>query len=260
MNVALMQPTFMPWQGYFELICKSDIFVLLDDFQFSPRSYHQRNRLFVKKGQVGWYTAPMLRSKSSRIPLNMAVINDEIPWREKMWRRFEYNYSKAPYYVEVAPALEAWLLKKRKSLVEQNIAGLEMACNLLGLPYKFVLSSQYSLDTKRSARIMDLLIRCKATRYLCAQGSFAYMFEDGIFPTDKIEVLFQDFRPKEYPQVGSPDAFIPYLSVFDALMNIGPEKTLELIKNGTERWLTWDDMSSKHRLQSALEEEGSHGN
>ena len=59
MNVAMMQPTFLPWLGYFQLIYKSDIFIFLDDFQFSVQSYHQRNKLFVNQDQVDWYTVPI---------------------------------------------------------------------------------------------------------------------------------------------------------------------------------------------------------
>ncbi len=76
MNVGLMQPAFMPWQGFFELICRSDVFVFLDDFQFSVQSYHQRNRLFVNTGQVGWYNVAVEKS-SFKMPMNKAVINEQ---------------------------------------------------------------------------------------------------------------------------------------------------------------------------------------
>ena len=64
MKVAMMQPTFLPWQGYFELIYQADCFIFLDDFQFSVQSYHQRNRLFVNRDQVGWYTVPVKKSNA----------------------------------------------------------------------------------------------------------------------------------------------------------------------------------------------------
>ena len=77
------------------------------------------------------------------------------------------------------------------------------------------------------------------------------MRDDGLFPVEGIKVLFQDFKQKEYAQVGSPGLFIPFLSVIDALMNIGPEKTSQLIKNGTERWLTWGDMLESNRQEDS---------
>ena len=70
------------------------------------------------------------------------------------------------------------------------------------------------------------------------------MLADGLFPLSDVTVLFQNFQPKTYPQIGSPNYFIPYLSVLDALMNVGPEQTVELIAQGTTKWLTWDEMTA----------------
>jgi hypothetical protein len=76
------------------------------------------------------------------------------------------------------------------------------------------------------------------------------MRADGVFPVSDIEVLFQDFRPRAYPQVGSPSAFVHYLSILDALMNVGPEKTADLVRNGTAAWSTWDDMALTAEVDS----------
>lgn len=81
------------------------------------------------------------------------------------------------------------------------------------------------------------------------------MMEEGVFPNEDIEVLFQDYKHRPYRQVGSPSSFIPYLSVLDALMNIGHEQTLEMIKTGTQTWLTWDTMMEHAHLQTAPSQE-----
>lgn len=72
MRVVLMQPGFMPWQGLFELVAHADRFVFLDDFQFTVKSFDRRNRLFVDKGRVDWYSVPVL---SRREPLNETAID-----------------------------------------------------------------------------------------------------------------------------------------------------------------------------------------
>jgi len=259
MNVAMMQPTFMPWLGFFELIYKSDVFILLDDFQFSVQSYHQRNRLFVNKGQSDWYSVPVQKSVSFKLPLNQTKINEMTPWRIKMWKRIEQNYSKAAYYHEIAPLIEKWILTTEKSLAAQNITFIRLVCNLLDFHCEFRLSSQYPSEAQRSQRVIELLRWCAGRRYFCAKGSFGYMMKDGIFPVHDINVLFQEFQIKEYSQVGATDSFVPYLSVVDALFNVGPEKTLELIVNGTQRWLTWESMvlesSVLHRNRVEVVEE-----
>jgi len=243
MRVAMMQPAFMPWQGYFELILKSDRFIFLDDFQFSVQSYHQRNRLFVNKGQVDWYTVPVQKSNSFGAPLNKTKINEIIPWRKKMFKRIEANYSKAPYYSEIAPFMSSWLLTPKESLAEQNIVFIKFVCELLDVKCEFRISSENQSKSRRSERVIELLRWCEADSYLCAKGAFEYMLEDNVFPVSDIEVLFQDFKVRTYEQVGAVDNFIPSLSVLDALMNIGPKATKELIQDGTDRWLSWQEMA-----------------
>jgi hypothetical protein len=255
MKVAMMQPGFMPWQGFFELICKSDIFIILDDFQFSVQSYHQRNRLFVNKGQVDWYTVPIQKSVSFGGALNDVAINDKIPWRVKTWKRIQQNYSKASHFHEIASSIEKWLLNSYQSLADQNIAFIKLVCGILNINTEFRLSSQYTTSAHRSHKVLELLRWCNVTQYLCARGSFEYMKEDAVFPVDDIEILFQNFIPKPYVQIGTVDEFVPFLSVLDALLNIGPGQTFELINNGTAKWLTWTDMMVKSQAENNAEEE-----
>ncbi|HKS25310.1 MAG TPA: WbqC family protein [Thermoanaerobaculia bacterium] len=240
-DVALMQPTFLPWLGYFELIDAADTFVLLDDFQLSYRSFHRRNRLFVTRGEAGWYSLPV-RAGSSRARLNEAPIADEPPWREPMWKRIEANYARAPFFDAVAPAVREWLFAPAESVAAMNSAFIARVCEILGIATKFRRSSEHPSGAKRSTRILELLEWCGASRYRCAHGSFDYMRDDGVFPAAHVEVLFQDHVPVPYPQIGSPEEFVPYLSVLDALFNAGPQRTLELVRGGTKRWLTWSEM------------------
>lgn len=256
MDVAMMQPSFLPWQGFFELIYQADVFVFLDDFQFSLQSYHQRNRLFVNQGQVDWYTVPVRKSESFKALLSETMINDSIPWRQKFWKRIQQNYSKTPYYKTISPVFEEWLLTPKANLAIQNIDFIQIVTNLLGLRKNFRYSSQFATSATRSQRVLEILRWCNAKRYFCAKGSFGYMLEDGVFPLSDIEVVFQNFVPVEYFQVGSKNMFIPYLSILDAIFNIGPEQTLELVKNGTRKWLTWRDMLSCHTFHEMEEHLG----
>lgn len=246
MQVSMMQPSFMPWLGYFELICKSDQFIFLDDFQFSVQSYHQRNRLFIDKEKSDWYSVPIMKSVSFQRPLNKTVINETSPWRTKMCRRIENNYSKAEFYGQIFPEIKKWLLTKHGSLAAQNIALIRTISSLLGFNQEFLLSSEFPSDKKRSDRVLELLEWRQATCYLCARGAFDYMLEEKIFPVEHIDIRFQDFAPKEYYQIGSPNNFIPYLSALDALMNIGIEGTAELIKHGTKKWLKWNALTEEN--------------
>ena len=215
MNVGMMQPLTMPWLGLFELIYTSDVFVFLDDFQFSSQSWGQRNRFFINKGQVGWYTIPVVKSVSFLSAYNEVKINETIPWRIKMMKRIQQNYSRATYYQIIFPFISDWLSMEKNSLAAQNMAFIKSACDLMGFKREFRLSSAYPSKDRRSKRVLQLLRASGATRYYCARGSFDYMFEDGLFPVSNIETLFQNFCHSPYRQVGSPDSFIPYLPILD---------------------------------------------
>ena len=249
MKVAMMQPSFLPWLGFFELMYQSERFIFLDDFQFSVQSYHQRNRLFCNRGQVDWYTVPIQKTSSFKLPLNKVSIMETIPWRAKMWKRIQQNYSKAAYYHEIAPLIEKWLLSTARSLTENNLNFIMTVCHILNLKRDCRFSSQLPSKGQRSERVLELLLWCEADCYYCARGSFDYMLEDGLFPAETVDIRFQDFRPKAYPQVGSKESFFPYLSVLDALMNVGPNRTMELIVNGTEKWQCWDEMVAERSLK-----------
>jgi WbqC-like protein family. len=242
MKIAMMQPAFMPWQGYFELIYKSDIFIFLDDFQFSVQSYHQRNRLFSIKGKVDWYTVSVKKSISFKSPLNKTVINDGTDWRGKMLNRMQNNYSGCAYYKELYPIIERWLSSANPSLADMNIAFIKLACDILGFQRDFRYSSDYPSGLDKSARVLYLLERCGADTYFCARGAFQYMADDKIFPVNHVNILFQDFKPAQYKQAGSTDDFVPSLSVLDALFNMGPKATADLIMSGTAKWWSWNEM------------------
>lgn len=243
MIVAMMQPTFMPWQGYFELIMKSDLFVILDDFQFSVQSYHQRNRLFIDKGTVGWFTVPVQKNISFKSPINQVMIQDTTSWRQKMWRRIEVNYGHCPFYSKYAKEIHGWLFNQSKSLFTLNLGFIQFICGALSLQENFIFSSDYPGDEVRSQRVLSLLRKVGAKKYRAARGAFGYMKKDGIFPVTDLKIEFQKYNPLPYHQYGSPYTFVPYLCILDALLNIGPEETKSLVASGTKHWSSWDEMA-----------------
>jgi hypothetical protein len=242
MKVAMMQPTFLPWQGFFELIYNADIFVLLDDFQFSLQSYHQRNRLFVSPGQIGWYSVPVIKAVSFGSSLNQSRIDESGPWRKKTLQRLQHNYGKTRFFNDIYPGIEKILRTDVKSLADINIALIQYVIALFQWSKEIRFSSEHASSAMRSVRVLEILASCNATEYFSAAGSFGYMREDGRFPVKNIEVFFQNFECKPYPQIGAQGEFIPYLSVLDALFNIGARETATMISQGTPTWRNWNEM------------------
>lgn len=240
MKVALMQPTFLPWLGYFELMTKADVFVFLDDFQFVYQSYHQRNRLFTNQNTVQWITCPINKKVSLFAPLNRTIISEN-GWRRKLWRTIENNYKKTPFFSVYSAELYSLLLQSYENLAIQNMTLIRALAQILGIHTELHCSSEHTFHSKRSALVYEILKFYETDTYFSAHGSFGYMKEDGVFPVEDIEVLFQNAVPEPYPQIGS-KTFVPYLSVLDALFNVGAERTKKLIENMTSKWLSWNEM------------------
>ena len=239
MKVAMMQPTFLPWQGYFELIYQADCFIFLDDFQFSVQSYHQRNRLFVNRDQVDWYTIPVKKSNVFGVSLNSTNFDESKNWRKKLLTRLQQNYSKTSFYKDIYPLVSEIIAEEVNDLSTLNINLIKGFVKLFGWDVEWKLSSSLPTEAVRSERVLELLRWCGASRYYSSGGALEYMKEDGVFPVADVEVLFQRFHTESYPQRNSSNGFIPSLSALDALFNVGPAETARLITNKDNQWDIW---------------------
>jgi len=254
-----MQPTFMPWLGYFGLIRDTDIFVFLDDFQYVRRSFQSRNRIFCGGGHVGILSVPVQHEGTQDVALNRAVPAVDDRFRRRMLITLAHNYGKCEGYKEVYPVIERWLRKDYSSLASMNMALIESIAGLLGYSGKFRLSSACGSEGRRSERLASLLRVMGAKTYLSARGSFSYMKEDGVFPIQDCHVYFQDFQPQPYAQRQS-GTFQSHLSVVDTLFQIGPVETRTAIAAGQKPYWSWEEMMkadiSRANLSHLLEAEG----
>lgn len=243
-SAALMQPTFMPWQGYFYLISSVDIFVLLDDFQFCRSTWHQRNRLFSNADTPGWYSIPVERH-SGMPNINQVAINDSTPWREKMLRTVKQNYSKTEYFNEVFPRMDTWFNRKAPSLAAFNESIIRGCCELLDIRTKIILSSSLGSEGKKSARVVDILKKVGAVFYLAAPGSYEYMDEEKeIFDSSGLEFAFYQYSANAHKQHGAKN-FHSHLSILDALLNLGGAGTRKLLDSGARPALSWAEMRAR---------------
>lgn len=240
-RVALMQPTFLPWQGFFALVANASVFVFLDDFQFQRHSFHQRNRLRLGDGSEAWVTVPVAHPKGEFPPLCAAstVVDDK--WRRRIKATLDQSYGRAAYHGELRPAVDAWIDTPFASLAEMNIAFIEWVARLLRFAPEWQRSSALGATGERSERVLDLLRKADAREYLAARGSFEYMHDDGVFPVADLDVVFQDFEPVRYTQRKATE-FVSHLSVLDALFEVGPDATRQLVIQGQRSWVPWDAM------------------
>lgn len=238
-SAVLMQPYFLGWLGFYELFFKPNLFVYLDDFDFTRHGRGQSNTLLINS-QIKKMTLSVSHTGGGpRSYIDVMPVHDT-RWTRKFLSTVSTAYIRAPYHAAILNMLQAWLEPTYANLADMLIAFNEHLCKYLNTERPYLRSSQITYDAtaKRSQRIYNIVESIDAKRYYATSGSVNYMFADNVFPCSTVEVLFQDFRPQPYPQVNSPD-FTPYLSALDALFNVSPYTFLNHCICGTTDWLSW---------------------
>jgi len=234
-TVAICQPNFLPWMGYFEMADRADVFVMLDDVQFIRRHWTSRNRI-TKPGTTDylWLSVP-LKKAPQKTPINEMVISHDDDWQSRMLKSLRRCYAKAPFLDSCFPAVERTVCEGYRNLVDLNISLIRLFCELLGIPDNLVLGSSLPHAAGKGDALVDICERLGADVYLANNGSKPYI-EPQEFLDRGIGFVFQDYEHPEYPR--GKGGFVPYLSVVDVLFWHGP-RALEIIRKGRRR--DWRD-------------------
>jgi len=216
-RIVILQPSYLPWLGYFDQLYKSDVFVLYDDVQYDKHGWRNRNRIKTDKGPL-WLTVPVL-THGQGLPTNRdARIDTRRSWARKHLQALRVNYAKASAFEEVFDALEPVLGRPWTHLIDLNRAVLETLCRLLGLTRLILLSSELDVPGQKTERLIALCRALGAGRYLTGDAASDYLDETQ-FTAHGIRVEYHHYRHPAYAQLHG--EFVPYLSVVDLLMNHG---------------------------------------
>ena len=231
--VAIHQPNFFPWLGYFDKINRSDIFVFFDNVQFPKKGGAWSNRVkFLIAGEAKWVTATIDRNYSGFRNINEMNFQED-NWRIKMLKSLNANYKKCPFYFETMDVVEPLILNPEKNISEYNIRAVTEIINRLHLnPCQMRRASEFSLDLSSNELLCAITKELDGDSYMCGGGADGYQNEQ-VFINSGIQLEFQNFEHPEYPQRGS-ESFVPGLSVIDAAMNLGWEKIKNLLENQTD--------------------------
>jgi hypothetical protein len=229
LKIAICQPTYLPWLGYFDLMDQVDRFVLLDSVQFEKQSWQHRNRIKTATG-LQWLTVPVIYRGCFGQQINQVEIRDP-EFVHKHLRGIEVSYRRTRYFGAYYPELVEILNRQSKGLLaDLNIELLRWFCTVLGIQTLMLRSSAMSAAGRRSQLLVNLCLELKADRYLSPPGSAAYLLNDlELFVNAGIEVEFHHYEHPEYSQLFPP--FCPYASALDLIFNAGP-MSLEILRNG----------------------------
>jgi hypothetical protein len=219
MKLVVMQPTYLPWIGYFDLIDQSDVFVLYDSVQFEKQSWQQRNRIKSSAG-AQWITVPVLQSLGQLI--QDVQINNTDRWRHRHWMALLSSYRRAAAWADEHQAFEAVYQREWSQLADLNIEIITAISRRLGFETRFVRSS--SLPPLTGAKTEPLLALCRhfgADTYLSPAGARAYLDDEAPFRAAGVRLEFHNFEHPTWSQLFGD--FVPHLSVVDLMMNRGTE-------------------------------------
>lgn len=219
--VAIHQPNFFPWLGYFDKIAQADVFVFLDSVDY-PRSGSGgmgswTNRVHISvNGAPHWLTAPIRRMPLGA-PIQEARIDDSRPWRKKALKTLSGAYSKASQRIPAMEILTPLVLRDTDRIADYNIANIEALVKQLGLSTRFIRQSELTVEGVSTERLVNIVRAVGGTAYLSGGGASDYQ-EEGAFSEAGIKLVIQNFEPLPY---GPEKSFIPRLSVIDYLMRDG---------------------------------------
>ncbi len=217
MTLAIMQPYFLPYIGYMQLMNAVDTFVLYDDVAFINRGWINRNKLLIN-GQEYLFTVP-LKDASQNKPINEVHLADDPKWRGKLLKTIEQGYRKAPHYGTVMPVTEKMVNFTTDSIADLIYFSLVELNQHLGLTTRLVQSSTIYNNghLKAQERILDICQQEKASAYINPIGGME-LYDKPTFAQEKIALSFIKAKRVEYPQFNRNQEFIPWLSILDVLM------------------------------------------
>jgi hypothetical protein len=229
MKLAIHQPQYMAWSGYFHKIASADLFVILDDVQFKKNEWQHRNRIRTSQGWQ-WLSVP----NRYRFPqkINEVPVNNEIDWRAKHWHSLLAAYGKAPFFDEYRQDFESFYAQSWNDCAALNIASVKLLCRLLGIATAIETSSCHGFEGSATGRLVNICRYFKADMYLSGSGGKEYL-DETLFSQAGIRVKYQEFVPPRYPQhwARGDEEFVPGLSAVDLLFNCGKRSLSVLMGN-----------------------------
>jgi len=239
-KTAIMQPTYLPWLGYFDLIDQVDAFVFLDSVQLVKRSWQVRNKVKTAHGEL-FLTVPIKNIKGrDETTLCSAFINNSHPWRNDHIRSMEFSYRKARYFNEVFPFVKELIERDELLLSEFNIGIIRKIAERIRIRTEFIYSSELK-NTKgtKDALLVSICKEISCDGYISPRGAFDYIEKNlpgGEFTKEGIRLFYNNYVHPDYTQIYG--EFIPYMSVIDLLFNHGFEESLGIIRSGRRNLLT----------------------
>ena len=225
MRVTILQPSYLPWLGFFEQMSRSDKFVLLDDVQYTRRDWRNRNRIRVRENWI-WLTVPVQQKSRFSQSLLETRIDNSVSWRRKHLETLRQHYCKAPFFEKYFPRCQQVYEKDWTFLFDLCLETINLIKEEMGIETPLLRSSEMKLSGEKTERLVSICRELGATHYLSGESGSNYIAEEG-FSSQGIALEYQNYEHPVYPQRYT--GFVPHLSAIDLLFNCG-EQSLGILK------------------------------
>ncbi len=214
MKVAIMQPYFLPYIGYFQLIAAVDVFVVYDNIKYTKKGWINRNR-FLQNGTDAIFSLPLAKGSDALNIVERRLASDFD--REKLLRQLRNAYQRAPHFGEAFPVVERIVQFGENNLFEYIHHSIRQVCAFLGIGTRIVVSSELPVDhsEKGQDKVLAICEAVGADAYINPIGG-TDLYDRDVFRANAVELQFLRSRMPEYHQFGG--AFVPWLSIIDVMM------------------------------------------
>ncbi|MEW6029324.1 MAG: WbqC family protein [Chloroflexota bacterium] len=222
MNVVILQPSYIPWRGYFDQVRRADLFIFYDDVQYDKHGWRNRNQIKTAQGKQ-WLTIPVhSRGVTEGIPIKDVKIDWSKAWAKNHLKALTIAYNKAPHFKDYLPLLESFYARRDESLAAFTIETTLALTRELGLHQtRFLRSSEIpGVDGQKTDRLIQILTKVGAKHYISGPSARDYI-EKEKFDAAGITLEYMEYNYPEYPQLYPP--FDPYVTVLDLLFMVGSQ-------------------------------------
>lgn len=214
--IAIHQPNYLPWIGYFHKMLRCDIFVYADDVLLSSTSVTHRNKIKCANGPL-LLSVPLAKKK---VLIKDVLISNKEKWAQKHFQSIQHCYARTRYWPLYKDRFKEIYAQRWDKLIDLNLALIALIREILEIDTMTILSSQLpNLQGRKSERILDICRKLDGDIYLSGQGAKVYNDEQA-FKDHHIQLKYQQFKHPVYPQKWG--AFVEKLSIIDLIFNCGP--------------------------------------
>lgn len=227
-TLSLMQPTYLPWLGYFNLIKNSDEFVFYTTTQLTKRSWQTRNKIKSHSGHIV-LSIPIKKTVTrDHLTIENTQVQNEINWQENHLKSIKQSYSKAPFFEQIYPLIAKILSKKSDFLIDYTVPIILILLKELEIQTEIIFSKDIIYNGKKDEALISICKEQNADKYLSVKGSMDYILSgENLFEKNDISLLWNEFEHPTYKQIGN--SFESHLSIIDALFMLGIEEVKKII-------------------------------